>query len=143
MELLLEYRRITQEQEDVKENQMSCIKNLLDFYDTKHIDRRESYIKYLRKLSALHEECKNWAEASFTLLQYAKLLKWDESRLTEADCWDPSKTIPKIITETNHIQNYEPGTEIKTKQNMHQTKTKQTKPKHKLKQTTNGTHYGN
>ena len=34
MELLLEYRRITKEQEDVKENHMSCIKNLLDFYDT-------------------------------------------------------------------------------------------------------------
>ena len=85
MELLLEYRRITKEQEDVKENHMSCIKNLLDFY--RGVDRTDSYIRYLRKLSGLHEECKNWAEASFTLLEYAKLLRWDNSPLDECDHW--------------------------------------------------------
>ena len=83
MELLLEYRRITKEQEDVKENHMSCIKNLLDFY--KSVDRKDSYIRYLKKLSGLHEECKNWAEASFTLLEYAKLLEWENTQLDERD----------------------------------------------------------
>ena len=83
MELLLEYRRITKEQEDVKENHMSCIKNLLDFY--KSVDRKDSYIRYLKKLSGLHEECKNWAEASFTLLEYAKLLEWENTPLDERD----------------------------------------------------------
>ena len=85
MELLLEYRRITKEQEDVKENHMSCIKNLLDFYAS--VDRKDSYIRYLRKLSGLHEECKNWAEASFTLLEYAKLLRWDNTPLDDRDLW--------------------------------------------------------
>ena len=102
MELLLEYRRITKEQEDVKENHMSCIKNLLDFYDSKNIDRRESYIKYLRRLSGLHEDCKNWAEASFTLLQYAKLLKWDNTPLTEMDTWEPSNR-GSLVAKT-HIE---------------------------------------
>ena len=84
MELLLEYRRITKEQEDVKENQMSCIKNLLDFYQRKKIDTL--YKTYLRRLSDLHKDCNNWAEASFTLLQYGKLLKWDQTTLTKSDC---------------------------------------------------------
>ena len=90
MELLLEYRRITKEQEDVKENHMSCIKNLLDFYDTSKYPILN--IKYLRRLSELHEECKHWAEASFTILQYAQLLKWDNTPLSDVHKWDPSNT---------------------------------------------------
>jgi tetratricopeptide (TPR) repeat protein len=74
-ELLLEYRTITQ-QEESKENQMSCIVNVLDFY--KGIDRDELYVKYLKKLCSLHEQCQNWAEAAFTLLQYSDSLEWSE-----------------------------------------------------------------
>ena len=103
MELLLEYRRITKEQEDVKENHMSCIKNLLDFYASKNIDRRDSYIKYLRRLSDLHKDCKNWAEASFTLLQYAKLLKWDSTPLDEIETTTMGKTAKTHIELKEHL----------------------------------------
>ena len=77
LELLLEYRTITQEES--KENQMSCIVNLLDFYQSKNYDNL--YIKYLRRLCKLHEVCENWAEAGFTLLQYSETLRWSNEPL--------------------------------------------------------------
>ncbi len=79
MELLLEYRT-TVAMGDSKENQMSCIVNLLDFYEK--IGREELYVKYLKELSGLHERCHNYAEAGCTIMQYAKLLHWSDQPLT-------------------------------------------------------------
>jgi dedicator of cytokinesis protein 1 len=83
MELLLEYRT-TNISNDSKENQMSCIVNLLDFYE--RIGREDLYIKYLKELTSLHEKCQNHAEAGYTILQYARLLEWTDQPL--AYCWD-------------------------------------------------------
>ena len=63
MELLLEYRSIRQEES--RDNQMSCIVNLLEFYNEHR--REEMFIRHLKKLYDLHMECENWAEAGFTL----------------------------------------------------------------------------
>lgn len=73
IDLLLEYRTVSHQNES-KEIQMSCIVNLLNFYQ--EIGREELYVKYIKKLATLHEQCHNWAEAGFTIMQYAKLLRW-------------------------------------------------------------------
>ena len=49
---------------------MSCCVHLLDFYH--EIGREELYVKYLKKLSTLHEQCHNWAEAGFTIMQVGR-----------------------------------------------------------------------
>ena len=77
MELLLEYRSIRQEES--RDNQMSCIVNLLEFYNEHK--REEMYIRHLKKLYDLHMECENWAEAGFTLEKQAKMLRWTEENL--------------------------------------------------------------
>ena len=77
MELLLEYRSI--KQEESKDNQMSCIVNLLDFY-SEH-GREEMFARHLKKLYDLHVECENWAEAGFTLEKLANMLRWTDEPL--------------------------------------------------------------
>jgi hypothetical protein len=57
------YRSIRQEES--RDNQMSCIVNLLEFYNEHH--REEMFVRHLRKLYDLHIECENWPEAGFTL----------------------------------------------------------------------------
>lgn len=69
---LLEYRCIILD--EVKEHRMSCIVNLLNFYQ--EIDRQEMYVRYLHKLCDLHLDCDNYTEAACALMQYAKLLQW-------------------------------------------------------------------
>ena len=69
MELLLEYRSIRQEES--RDNQMSCIVNLLEFYNEHR--REEMFIRHLKKLYDLHMECENWAEAGFTLEKQTKV----------------------------------------------------------------------
>ncbi len=83
MEILLEYRTITNEES--VENQMSCIVNLFDFYSA--IRREELYLKYLKKLCSLHEASTNWSEAACTLLQFADQLSWTDRPLRGA-LWD-------------------------------------------------------
>ncbi|XP_052251846.1 dedicator of cytokinesis protein 1-like isoform X3 [Dreissena polymorpha] len=77
LQRLLEYRHIIQD--DIKDHRMSCIVNLLDFYDK--IDRREMYVRYLHKLCTMHLECDNYTEAACTFQLYAKLLSWSEDPL--------------------------------------------------------------
>ena len=77
MELLLEYRSIRQEES--RDNQMSCIVNLLDFY-SEH-GREEMFARHLKKLYDLHIECENWAEAGFTLEKQANMLRWTDEPL--------------------------------------------------------------
>ena len=77
MELLLEYRSI--KQEESKDNQMSCIVNLLDFY-SEH-GREEMFARHLKKLYDLHVDCENWAEAGFTLEKLAAMLRWTDEQL--------------------------------------------------------------
>ena len=79
MDLLLEYRSIMQNESD-KENQMCCIANLLEYYQS--IGREELYVKYLKKLTNLHEQCGNWTEAGYTIMQFAKMLQWSSDPLT-------------------------------------------------------------
>ena len=43
-----------------------------NFY--REINRTEMYVRYLHKLCDLHQECDNYTEAAFTLLQHAKLI---------------------------------------------------------------------
>ena len=67
IELLLEYRA-TKISNDSRENQMSCIVNLLTFYSDEY-KREDLYVKYLKELATLHEKCHNQAEAGFTILR--------------------------------------------------------------------------
>ena len=78
MELLLEYRSI--KQEESKDNQMSCIVNLLDFYS--EYGREEMFARHLKKLYDLHVDCENWAEAGFTLEKLANMLRWTDEPLS-------------------------------------------------------------
>ena len=71
IKLLLNYRFHSN---DSKENQMSCIVNLLFFYQ--EIGREDLYEKYLRELADLHLKYQNHAESGFTILQYARRLAW-------------------------------------------------------------------
>ncbi|XP_013378716.1 LOW QUALITY PROTEIN: dedicator of cytokinesis protein 1-like [Lingula anatina] len=77
MQRLLEYRTIIHDEN--KENRMSCIVNLLNFYHD--INRQEMYIRYLHKLCDLHLECDNYTEAAYTLLLYSMLLTWSDDPL--------------------------------------------------------------
>ena len=77
MELLLEYRSIRQEES--RDNQMSCIVNLLEFYNEHR--REEMFVRHLKKLYDLHMECENWAEAGFTLEKQTQMLRWTEENL--------------------------------------------------------------
>ncbi|KAK9692481.1 DHR-2, Lobe A [Popillia japonica] len=77
MERLLEYRNIINDEN--KENRMSCIVNLLDFYS--EINRKEMYIRYVNKLCDLHLECGNYTEAAYTLQLHSKLLNWSDDVL--------------------------------------------------------------
>ena len=79
MELLLEYRSIRQEES--KDNQMSCIVNLLEFYS--ETGREEMFARHLKKLYDLHVECENWAEAGFTLEKLANMLRWTDEPLSQ------------------------------------------------------------
>ena len=80
IECLLEYRTIANAAgDDGVENQMSCIVNLLSFYQG--ISCEELYVKYLKKLCALHEGCGNYSEAAFVLLQYSELLTFSDRGL--------------------------------------------------------------
>ena len=78
MELLLEYRSICQEES--KDNKMSCIVNLLDFYQDNR--REEMFVRHLKKLYDLHMECENWPEAGFTLEKQANMLRWTDEPLS-------------------------------------------------------------
>ena len=78
MELLLEYRSI--KQEESKDNQMSCIVNLLEFYN--ETGREEMFARHLKKLYDLHVECENWAEAGFTLEKLSNMLRWTDEPLS-------------------------------------------------------------
>ena len=52
----------------------------------KDIDRKELYVKYIYKLSQLHEADQNFTEAGFTFLLHAKSLEWDsDDRVAAAD----------------------------------------------------------
>ena len=64
---------------DSKDNQMSCLVNLLYFYQD--IDRDDLYAKYLRELADLHQKCQNYTEAGFSLLRYAEKLEWSHQQL--------------------------------------------------------------
>jgi hypothetical protein len=66
------YRSIRQEES--RDNQMSCIVNLLEFYNEHH--REEMFVRHLRKLYDLHIECENWPEAGFTLEKQVCVKAW-------------------------------------------------------------------
>ncbi|XP_053406382.1 dedicator of cytokinesis protein 1-like [Mercenaria mercenaria] len=78
LQRLLEYRHIIQD--EIKDHRMSCIVNLLDFYN--EIGRQEMYVRYLHKLHNMHLDCDNFTEAAHTLILYAKLLNWSDDRLS-------------------------------------------------------------
>ncbi|KAI1293752.1 Dedicator of cytokinesis protein 1 [Halotydeus destructor] len=79
MKRLLEYRQVSQSSDENREVRMSCIVNLLEFYN--EIGRKEMYIRYLYKLIDLHLLCENYIEAAHTLLLHAKLLDWSDDSL--------------------------------------------------------------
>ncbi|XP_060530077.1 dedicator of cytokinesis protein 1 isoform X2 [Cylas formicarius] len=110
MENLLEYRDIIYS--DNKENIMSCIVNLLDFYS--EINKKEMYIRYLNKLFDLHLECDNYTEAAFTLELHAKLLKWSDEQLPpllKSDKYPTSNTHRQLKESLYYtiIDNYDRG----------------------------------
>lgn len=80
IEKLLIYRDVVQD-EDNYEVLMSCIIELLDFYD--RIDRRELYISYLYKLYDLHIKYGNFNEAAYTLTKHSILLEWSDKQLEQ------------------------------------------------------------
>lgn len=75
LELLLEYRRVSGE--DDREQKMSCLVNLLEFYQK--IGREDMYIRCINRLCELHITIENFTEAGFTVLKHAELLKWPET----------------------------------------------------------------
>eukprot|EP00057_Strongylocentrotus_purpuratus_P006618 XP_011661092.1 PREDICTED: dedicator of cytokinesis protein 1 isoform X2 [Strongylocentrotus purpuratus] len=90
LDRLLDYRAIIHT--DNKENRMSCIVNLLNFY--KDMDRQDMYTRYLYKLCDLHLECDNYTEAGFTLQLQADRIKWSDSPLLTS-----SDKYPEAMTE--------------------------------------------
>ena len=76
IKLLLDYR---DSRTDSKENQMSCIVNLLYFYQD--IQRDDLYSDYIRELADLHKKSLNFTEAGFCLLRYARGLEWSHQPL--------------------------------------------------------------
>lgn len=78
IEKLLVYREVVKN-DDGYESLMSCITDLLDFYDI--IDRREMYISYLYKLYDLHFKYQNFIEAAYTLCKHSMLLEWSDKLL--------------------------------------------------------------
>lgn len=78
IEKLLTYRNVVTN-EDNSESLMSCIIDLLDFYE--RIDRKEMYIRYLYKLYDLHIKCENFNEAAYTLSKHGMLLDWSDRPL--------------------------------------------------------------
>lgn len=74
MERFLDYRIIMYDEN--KENCMSCIVNVLNFY--KEIEREEMYIRYLYKFCDLYKECDNYIEVVYILFFYVKFFKWLE-----------------------------------------------------------------
>ncbi|XP_071494855.1 dedicator of cytokinesis protein 1-like [Diadema antillarum] len=90
LDRLLNYRAIMHT--DNKENRMSCIVNLLNFY--KDIDRQDMYTRYLYKLCDLHLECDNYTEAAFTLQLQADRQKW-----TDTPLYITSEKYPDAVTE--------------------------------------------
>jgi len=85
MDHLLAYRAAVDERDNV-EGQMSCAHNLFQFYQD--IGADELYLKYLKKLCALHEQCGNFAESACTLLQYAEQLTWTDRPLRASGVWE-------------------------------------------------------
>ena len=77
----------------VHDAQLLCTKNLLDFYSKNYPDIKTVYVKYSKKLCALHIECGNFAEAGFTLLPYQNIITWDSAPLSSDDilCSTPRK----------------------------------------------------
>ncbi|XP_074619689.1 dedicator of cytokinesis protein 1-like isoform X2 [Acropora palmata] len=74
LQLLLEYRRVSAE--DDKEQKMSCLVNLLEFYEK--IDRKDLYVRCIERLRDLHIASGNFTEAGYTVLEHAKLLEWSD-----------------------------------------------------------------
>ncbi|KRT78981.1 hypothetical protein AMK59_8498 [Oryctes borbonicus] len=110
MERLLEYRNIINDEN--KENRMSCIVNLLDFYS--EINRKEMYIRYVNKLYDLHLECGNYTEAAYTLQLHSKLLNWSDDMLPlllKTDRYTDIQTHRQLkeALYDNIIENYSKG----------------------------------
>ncbi|XP_065900793.1 dedicator of cytokinesis protein 2-like [Dysidea avara] len=78
IELILDYRNVPAG-DSHKNKRMGCMLNLLNFYQ--NVDKEDLYIRYIYKLSELHEREQNWTEAGFTLLLHADKLKWTEDAL--------------------------------------------------------------
>ncbi|WAR21521.1 DOCK2-like protein [Mya arenaria] len=106
LQRLLEYRHIIQD--EIKDHRMSCIVNLLDFYN--EIGRREMYVRYLHKLSAMHLECDNYTEAAYTLMLYANLLTWSKDPLPvilESERFPDARTHQELKEMLyHHVINY-------------------------------------
>lgn len=79
LQLLLEYRRVSTE--DDKDQKMSCLVNLLEFY--KKIKREDMYIRCIERLRDLHIASENFTEAGYTVLEHAKLLQWSDSPVSD------------------------------------------------------------
>ena len=98
--LLLDYRFY---RTDSKDNQMSCLVNLLYFYQDNHRD--DLYAKYLRELADLHQKCQNFTEAGFSLLRYAEGLEWSHKPLINSwgekyqDCQSEQELKEKLYKE--------------------------------------------
>ncbi|KAJ7386091.1 Dedicator of cytokinesis protein 3 [Desmophyllum pertusum] len=75
LELLLDYRRVSAE--DDREQKMSCLVHLLEFYEK--IGREDMYIRCINRLCDLHIAAENFTEAGITFLKHAELLKWPET----------------------------------------------------------------
>lgn len=92
IEKLLVYREVLAD-DDSYESLMSCIVDLLDFYQ--RIDRREMYIRYLYKLYDLHVKHENYNEAAYTLAKHSNLVEWSDKSLDDwllSDKWRMCQT---------------------------------------------------
>uniref|UniRef100_A0A6P7GBE9 Dedicator of cytokinesis protein 3 n=1 Tax=Diabrotica virgifera virgifera TaxID=50390 RepID=A0A6P7GBE9_DIAVI len=81
LERLLDYRNVIQGNKN-RDKRMSCTFNLLNFYKNE-INRKEMYLRYIRKLHDLHLSAENYTEAAFTLKLHADQLNWNNNQISD------------------------------------------------------------
>ncbi|XP_065175778.1 dedicator of cytokinesis protein 1-like isoform X2 [Sycon ciliatum] len=79
LERLLDLRNIPDGDEHMIPR-MQAIINLMQYY--KQMQRDAMYIRYIYRLAKFHLAAHNYSEAAFSLLNHAKILKWEDIAVT-------------------------------------------------------------
>lgn len=107
LERLLDYRNVIQGDKN-RDKRMSCTFNLLNFYKNE-INRKEMYLRYIRKLHDLHLSAENYTEAAFTLKLYADQLNWNSNQVSDPNYPGHSECQVKELLYRQIINYYDKG----------------------------------